>query len=123
MAMVSKKNPVDLLFSSITAIASFSVIGLIIGILYVLISESSLAIERFGVIKFLTSSDWNPVKESFGALTNIYGTVATTFLSLCIAMPVAITLLLALCLGLLHPCSCNLADIRDKIYKLSQLSK
>ncbi|RPI37433.1 MAG: phosphate ABC transporter permease subunit PstC [Nitrospiraceae bacterium] len=86
----NKKNPVDLIFSFLTAVASFTVIFLIIGIIYVLISESSLAIERFGVIKFLTSTDWNPVKESFGALTNIYGTVITTFLSLIFAIPVAI---------------------------------
>lgn len=90
MLPLLKKNPVDLAFSSITAIAAFSVILFIIGILYVLISESSLAIGKFGVIKFLTSTDWDPVKESFGALTNIYGTVVTTFLSLVFAIPVAI---------------------------------
>jgi phosphate transport system permease protein len=90
MAITSKKNPFDLIFSSITAIASFLVILFIIGIIYVLISESSLAIDKFGVIKFLTSTDWDPVKESFGALTNIYGTILTTFLSLIIAIPVAI---------------------------------
>ncbi len=55
-----------------------------------LISESSLAIGKFGIIKFLTSTDWDPVTESFGALTNIYGTVVTTILSLIIAIPVAI---------------------------------
>ncbi|HYQ47993.1 MAG TPA: phosphate ABC transporter permease subunit PstC, partial [Thermodesulfovibrionales bacterium] len=62
----------------------------IIGIVYVLVSESSLAISRFGIVKFLTSAEWNPVKEDFGALTNIYGTVLTTFLSLLFAIPVAI---------------------------------
>lgn len=90
MAILSKKNPIDLLFSVITAIASFSVIIFIIGILFVLIKESSLSIGKFGIIKFLTSTDWDPVKESFGALTNIYGTLLTTFLSLIIAIPVAI---------------------------------
>lgn len=85
-----KKNPVDLLFSVITGIASLTVVVLIIGILIVLISESSLAIERFGVINFLASTDWDPVKESFGALTNIYGTVVTTFLALLIAIPAAV---------------------------------
>jgi phosphate transport system permease protein len=90
MARTAKKNPVDMSFSVITAIASFSVIVFIIGILYVLISESSLAIGKFGVIKFLTSTDWDPVKESFGALTNIYGTAVTTILSLIIAIPVSI---------------------------------
>jgi len=91
MAMTfKKKNPVDFAFSSLTAIASFTIIFLVIGILYVLIAESSLAIRKFGIIEFLTSTDWNPVKESFGALTNIYGTVVTTVFSLVFAIPVAI---------------------------------
>jgi phosphate transport system permease protein len=87
---IYRKNFLDLIFSSITAIASLSVVFFIIGIIYVLISESSLAINKFGVIKFLTSTDWDPVRESFGALTNIYGTVITTGLSLMIAIPAAI---------------------------------
>lgn len=86
----ARKNPADLLFSAITAIASFSVILLIIGILWVLVSESSLSIQRFGIIQFLKSTDWDPVKESFGAATNIYGTLCTTALSLMIAIPVAL---------------------------------
>jgi len=90
MAETSKKNPMDMVFASVTGIASFTVILFIIGILYVLIAESSLAIRQFGVIKFLTSTDWNPVKESFGALTNIYGTIVTTLLSMVFAIPVAI---------------------------------
>jgi len=87
---LKRKNPVDLIFSSITGLASVTVIIFIIGIVYVLISESSLAIDKFGIIKFLSSTEWNPVKEDFGALTNIYGTVLTTFLSLLFAIPVAL---------------------------------
>jgi phosphate transport system permease protein len=90
MPRTAKKNPVDTFFSFLTAAASFSVIILIVGILYVLVSESSLAIGKFGVWKFLSSTDWDPVKESFGALTNIYGTIFTTILSLLFAIPVAI---------------------------------
>ena len=85
-----RKNTVDLIFSLITGLASATVMLFIIGIVYVLVSESSLAIEKFGIVKFLTSTEWNPVKEDFGALTNIYGTVLTTFLSLLFAIPVAI---------------------------------
>jgi phosphate transport system permease protein len=84
------KNPFDLIFSSITGIASFFIILFIVGITYILISESSLAIHKFGIIGFLTSTDWDPVRESFGALTNVYGTVVTTGLSLVIAIPAAI---------------------------------
>ncbi|HXW69723.1 MAG TPA: phosphate ABC transporter permease subunit PstC [Dissulfurispiraceae bacterium] len=85
-----KKNPVDFAFSLVTAFASSLVVMLVIGILVVLIQESSLAISRFGVINFLKSTDWNPVKESFGAATTIFGTIVTTVLSLAIAVPVAI---------------------------------
>lgn len=62
----------------------------IIGIFYVLASESFPAIERFGIIGFITSTDWNPVRESFGAATSIYGTFVTTTLALLIAVPVAV---------------------------------
>ena len=89
-AKKAKKDTPDLLFSLVTGIASFTVILLIIGILYVLISESSLAIHRFGIFKFLISTDWDPVRELFGALTNIFGTFVTTILSLLFAIPVAI---------------------------------
>ena len=86
----ARRNPVDLLFSSITAVASFSVILVLIGIVYVLVSESSLAIQKFGVIHFLRSTDWDPVRELFGAATNIYGTFVTTVISLIFAIPIAI---------------------------------
>jgi phosphate transport system permease protein len=90
MATTSKKNPTDTVFFIITAAASFTVIIFIAAILYELIHQSGPAIGRFGVWKFLSSTDWDPVRESFGAMTNIYGTILTTFLSLLMAIPVAI---------------------------------
>ncbi len=90
MPIIDKKNPIDFAFSAITAFASSLVVMLVIGILIVLVQESSLAISRFGVINFLKSTDWNPVKESFGAAPTIYGTIVTTILSLAIAVPVAV---------------------------------
>ncbi len=90
MATPFKKNPVDLIFSAITAAAALLVIALIGGIVYVLFSESSLAIEKFGIFHFIFSTDWNAVKGAFGAATNLFGTAVTTLLSLFIAIPVAI---------------------------------
>ncbi|HEY6012212.1 MAG TPA: phosphate ABC transporter permease subunit PstC [Nitrospirota bacterium] len=87
---MTRKNPLDLVFSSITAIASLSIIFIIIGICWVLVRESSLAIGKFGVIPFLTSTEWNPVRELFGAATNIFGTFVTTALALIIAVPAAL---------------------------------
>ncbi len=90
MPLLQKKNPVDLLFSSLTAFASFSVILFIVGTLLVLVLESMPAIRKFGFVNFIFSTDWNPVTESFGAATTIFGTLVTTALSLLIAVPVAI---------------------------------
>ena len=70
--------------------AACSVIAIILGIVFVLIRESSLAIGKFGFFAFLTSTDWNPVTESFGAATTIFGTIVTTVLALVIAVPTAI---------------------------------
>ena len=90
MIFSKKKNPVDLIFSFITSVASISVILITAGILYVLFTESSLSIEKFGFFKFLTLVDWDPVKESFGAAAALYGTLVTTVLALILAIPVAI---------------------------------
>ncbi len=90
MVIFSKKNFCDLFFSLLTAIASFAVIIFIIGILVVLIKESSIAIGKFGIIPFLTSTVWNPVTGVFGAATAIYGTFVTTALALIFAIPTAI---------------------------------
>ena len=90
MIFSKKKNPVDLIFSFITSVASISVILITAGILYVLFTESSLSIEKFGFFKFLTLVDWDPVKESFGAAAALYGTLITTVLALIIAIPVAV---------------------------------
>jgi phosphate transport system permease protein len=90
LSIIPKKNPLDFAFSVVTAFASLSVILIIIGIFWILIRESTLAISKFGIINFLTSTDWNPVKETFGAAANIYGTCVTTVLALLIAVPIAI---------------------------------
>ncbi len=85
-----KKNPIDFLFGTLTGIASLSVVVLIGGIFVALLIESIPAIERFGIIRFITTVDWDPVAEVFGAASTLYGTAVTTVLSLLFAIPVAI---------------------------------
>ena len=46
------------------------------------------AFRQFG-LAFLTSSDWDPVQEVFGAAVTIYGTVVTAVLALIMAVPLA----------------------------------
>jgi phosphate transport system permease protein len=39
---------------------------------------------------FLTSTQWNPVEDNFGALPFIYGTVITSFIALLISVPLGV---------------------------------
>ncbi len=43
---------------------------------------------------FVTSIEWNPVEEHFGALTFLYGTLVTSAVSIVVAVPIAIGLAL-----------------------------
>jgi phosphate transport system permease protein len=90
LAISSRKKIPEFIFLSLTAVASFTVIFFIIGIILVLVKESSLAIGKFGVVEFLTSTAWNPVTGIFGAATTIYGTSVTTALALLFAIPTAL---------------------------------
>jgi phosphate transport system permease protein len=85
-----RKNPVDFVFGALTAVASLSVVVLIGGIFFSLLKESMPAIERFGIIRFISTVQWDPVTEVFGGLSALIGTLVTTFLSLVFAIPVAI---------------------------------
>ena len=56
----------------------------------ILFHESLLAIKTFGIVKFLTTTTWDPVSETFGGLTMIVGTLISTFIAVIIAAPIAI---------------------------------
>ncbi|HEX9106008.1 MAG TPA: phosphate ABC transporter permease subunit PstC [Longimicrobiales bacterium] len=47
------------------------------------------ALRRFG-LRFLTSSDWDPVNNVYGVAPAIYGTLVTSFVALLIATPLAL---------------------------------
>jgi phosphate transport system permease protein len=54
-----------------------------------LVIASALSITTFGP-GFLTSSTWDPVREQFGAVPFIYGTVVSSILALLLAVPVSL---------------------------------
>lgn len=58
------------------------------GILLSLVFGAWPAIEKYG-LGFLTSSTWDPVKNEYGGLVMIYGTVSTSLIALLIAVPVS----------------------------------
>ena len=78
----------DWLFFNLTRFFAALTLVLLAGIIVSLIFGAWPAIERFG-LGFLTSQDWNPPKERFGALIPMYGTVITSLIALIIAVPVS----------------------------------
>lgn len=56
-----------------------------------LILTSLPAIKEFGP-RFLVSDDWNPVTQSFGAASSIFGTLASTLIAMFIAVPLSLAI-------------------------------
>lgn len=78
----------DLLFRNLTRVSAFGVLALLAAIIGSLVLGSMPAIRAFG-FGFLSSSDWDPVNEQFGALIPIIGTLVTSGIALFIAIPVS----------------------------------
>ena len=78
----------DALFSALSQGAAWVTLLLMVGIIGSLIVGATPALKAFG-LGFLTSAEWDPVQEKFGGLVMIYGTLASSFIALAIAVPVS----------------------------------
>jgi phosphate transport system permease protein len=87
-ARLKRQAMLDLLFRSLTRIAAFGVLALLVAIIVSLVMGSMPAIHAFG-FGFLTSSDWDPVNDKFGAFIPIFGTLVTSGIALLIGIPVS----------------------------------
>ncbi|TCP14818.1 phosphate ABC transporter membrane protein 1 (PhoT family) [Crenobacter luteus] len=83
-----RQRLLDAAFKNLTRAAAFLVLALLLGILLSLLVGAMPSIQAFGW-SFLTSSDWDPVAEKFGALVPIFGTLATATIALLIGVPVS----------------------------------
>src|SRR5882724_2564712 len=79
----------DRAFKWITLLMALSVFVLILVIGYELAHGSQLAFRKFGW-RFLTSLEWDPVAEQFGALPFIFGTLVSSAIALVIAVPLSV---------------------------------
>lgn len=72
------------------ACAFFALLVLVIlgGVIVALIDGATPALQKFG-FAFLTEEVWDPVKEQFGAVAPIYGTLATSVIAMAIGIPVS----------------------------------
>ncbi|MGQ3001550.1 MAG: phosphate ABC transporter permease subunit PstC [Hydrogenophaga sp.] len=78
----------DALFAALSQGAAWLTLALMAGIIGSLVIGAAPALEAFG-LGFLTSTEWDPVQEKFGGLVMIYGTLASSFIALIIAVPVS----------------------------------
>jgi phosphate transport system permease protein len=79
----------DKIFRFVLTACAAIILIIVAAMIAVMIQGSWLSIERFG-IGFLFGSVWDPVKEQFGALPFIYGTIASSILALLIATPISV---------------------------------
>ena len=83
-----EKN-IDLIFKNTTLALSSIVAIVLFGIILVVFFQSFESFSRYG-LNFLVTSEWNPVKDEYGAFTAIYGTLVTSLLSLLITIPLGV---------------------------------
>lgn len=81
----------DPLLLSLSGLAAALAVVLIGGIVYETIHLAGPAISKFG-IGFVTTNDWNPVVNRFGAAPFLYGTVVTSAIALVFAAPLSIAI-------------------------------
>jgi len=82
-------------FRTLVAIVATIVPALLVLVVLTLVQQAMPAIRHFG-LAFLTTSQWNPVTDQFGALPAIFGTIFTAFLALALALPVGIAVAVVL---------------------------
>ena len=78
----------DTLFAVLAQSAAWLTLALLAGIIVSLLIGAAPAIKEFG-LGFLWSTDWDPVKDKYGGLVMIYGTLMTSLIALVIAVPVS----------------------------------
>jgi phosphate transport system permease protein len=89
MAAVMKKQRVqDFLFHKVTLVFVLAVLVVLGSILVLLAINAAPAFRQFGM-SFITTAEWDPVNDNFGALIAICGTLATSLIALLLAVPVS----------------------------------
>src|SRR3954451_11637785 len=85
----SSGETADRVFRYLMTVCGLAVLGVLILIVYQLMSGSRLSWHAFG-FKFFVRSDWDPGSEQFGALPFVYGTLVSSLVALVIAVPLSV---------------------------------
>ena len=82
-------NVGDRLYYLLLTVLALALPGLLLVLVALLVRSSWPSVQRFG-LHFLWGSDWDPVAGTFGAAPMIFGTLASSFLALLIAVPLSL---------------------------------
>jgi phosphate transport system permease protein len=88
-SFLSRLTSGDELARLMTMIFAASVVLITVMVVWELWKNSALPRHAFG-FRFLISQVWDPLAEQFGALPFMYGTLVTSTVALCIAVPLGI---------------------------------
>lgn len=83
-----KQRIQDFFFHKVTMTFALSVLLVLIGIIISLIIGAWPAFKEFGPA-FITTVEWDPVNDHYGALIAIVGTLSTAFIALLVAFPIS----------------------------------
>ncbi|MGZ5199275.1 MAG: phosphate ABC transporter permease subunit PstC [Telluria sp.] len=83
-----KQRIQDFLFHKLTLLFAAVVLAALVGIIVSLAIDAAPAFRQFGP-GFITSADWDPTNDLYGARIAIWGTVSTSLIALLIAFPVS----------------------------------
>jgi phosphate transport system permease protein len=87
-ATMRKQRWQDFLFHKVTLLFALSVLLVLAGIIVSLVIGAAPAFKEFG-LSFITTVEWDPVNDKYGALIAIVGTLSTSLIALLIAFPVS----------------------------------
>ncbi len=86
---MQKQNRGDDWFRKVSFLFSASIPSLLLGLIIVLLIKSYPAMRAFG-IQFIFKSSWDPLRDNYGALPFIYGTLVSSTIALLLAVPVGV---------------------------------
>jgi len=85
----------DRVFTGLLLASAWIILATVAALLIVLVVAACPAIKTAG-ISALTSTDWSPADDRFGALSFVYGTAVTSLIALLLAGPIGIAVALFL---------------------------
>jgi phosphate transport system permease protein len=88
LSTMRKQRIQDFIFHKVTMGFALSVLVVLVGIIVSLVLGAIPAFAEFGPA-FITTVEWDPVNDQYGALIAIVGTLATAGIALLIAFPIS----------------------------------